>query len=196
MNSTLAATLIGGALASSIGIISAWLSAQAMKQVARINAEKDLRVQRDKSTTERVLAEAANRRAKLEELHLIVSRAGWENSQTMSYLDQAEKLDVSEMRSRYKELNALMFNASRIVDMYYPRLSAPMDAIIGQTSMFWGSHEPLLRDDFVDPAARQSHRNRVAEAAMEISRLAGEMHNAIAEASKEIDRSLLAYSQY
>lgn len=189
MNNTMAA-LMGGVLGSAIGIISAWISANAMKRAAQVQADKDIRIQRDKSVDARVTAEAAHRRIKLEELHVIVSRVAWENSQTVSCLDQAEKLDVNEFRKRYKELCSLMFSASAIVDMYYPSMSTQMTAIVGKANLFWGSHDALLQTDPDNSRGRQAHRNAVGEVALAMSRLADEMHSLVSQASQEISRSL------
>ena len=189
MNNTVAA-LIGGVLGSAIGIISAWISANAMRTAAQVQADKDIRIQRKKSVDARVIAEAAHRRMKLEELHIIVSRVAWENSQTASYLDQVEKLEVGEFRKRYKALCSLMFSASAIVDMYYPSMSTKMSAIVGKASLFWGSHDALLQADPGNASGRQAHRNAIGEVAVEMSRLADEMHGLVSQASAEISQSL------
>jgi hypothetical protein len=189
MNNTVSA-LIGGVLASAIGIISAWISANAMRSSAQIQANKDIRIQREKSVDARVTAEAAHRRMKLEELHVIVSRVAWENSQTVSYLDQVEKLDIGEFRKRYKALCSLMFSASAIVDMYYPSMSTKMSAIVGKANLFWGSHDALLQADPDNGSRRLAHRNAVGEVAAAMSRLADEMHDLVSQASADISHSL------
>ncbi|WP_174363285.1 hypothetical protein [uncultured Caballeronia sp.] len=161
-----------GVIAASVGtLISSAISSWTQTRVAKIGAEKDISVHISKLLDARLVSEAASERAKLEQLHLILSRIAFENSQTCSFIDSASGLELNAFRQRYRDNCIRMDEASAIVDMHYPELYEWLNKIQNQTNMFWGYQEGVLEtDNKNNPEGWQMNMSKVLTASHEVNK--------------------------
>jgi len=181
-----AAALIGSAIGALFTLVATVLVTKGQERVARINADKDLHIHDDKMENLRLAEDVTVRRAKLSEMHQILSRVEFENSQTMSYMDANENLEITVFRQRYRDLRLLMDSASSIADIYYPEMSQSMTLIHGQANIFWVGQEELLRTPSQDRKAWQDRHTSVIATAHRIR----ELTSAIQAEARDLARSL------
>ncbi|EGQ9478361.1 hypothetical protein DC894_RS23360 [Vibrio parahaemolyticus] len=162
--------LISVFLVAVAAYITARVTSTSQQRIAQINAEKDLRIHESTISDERIKLEIALRREKLEELHSILSKIALENSQTVSFIQSDEKLELSEFRKRYLSNCELIHKAEAIAAIYYPEMTGRIEKIYGCSNLFWGYQEGVLRTD-INEKREIWHTNleKVIEAGREIS---------------------------
>ena len=139
--------LVGALVGAIAAYITAKVTTKAQLHIARLNADKDIVLQRDRLQDERARNELSVERGKLDILHRTLSRIALENSQTMSYMQSDESLSIADFRKRYLENCDRLHEAMAIVDIYYPKMSQALREIYSQSNVFWGYQENLLRTD-------------------------------------------------
>ncbi|MCW5258516.1 hypothetical protein D5038_19860 [Verminephrobacter aporrectodeae subsp. tuberculatae] len=182
--------LVGSVIGAFFTLFAAVLVTKGQERVARINADKDLRIHADKMTNSRLTEDVTARRGKLSELHQILSRVEFENSQTMSYMSAEENLEIPVFRQRYRELCSMMASALSIVDIYYPEMSQSMLLVYGKANIFWGQQEHLLRTPSQDRKAWQERHAAVVETAHKIRDLTSAMQENVQAEARDLARSL------
>jgi hypothetical protein len=139
--------LIAALVAATISFITTIITTRSTVNIARTNANKDIRLQNEKLFEEKFKAEVSFQRQKLEDLHIILSKISLENSQTVSHMDFTAKLEIPIFRERYLSNCERLHKAIAIVDIYYPEISLAIRSIYDQTNIFWGYQEQLLGTD-------------------------------------------------
>jgi hypothetical protein len=114
-------------------------------KVARVNADKDVTLQRDRLNDARIMGEVAEQRKMLQELHVTLSRISMEHSQTTAYIQASDELDVTEFRKQYRVHCEIMHRALAIADMYYPEMGERMRKIYGCMNIYWGHQDQMLK---------------------------------------------------
>jgi gas vesicle protein len=151
LSDTLFGTAIGACIGACVGALAAFvttkMTAKNQAQIAALNADKDIRLQQDRLIDVRIQAEVALERQELKRLHLILSRVTLENSQTMSHIQSDGGMELPAFRDRYLENCRRLHHAQAIADIYYPKMGSSVRDIYGQSSMFWGHQEGVLRTD-------------------------------------------------
>ena len=151
LSDTLLGTAVGACIGACVGALAAFITtkmtAKNQAQIAALNAEKDIRLQQDRLIDVRIQAEVSLERLELKRLHLILSRLTLENSQTMSHIQSDGGMELSIFRDKYLENCRRLHHAQAIADIYYPEMSELIRDIYGQSSMFWGHQEGVLRTD-------------------------------------------------
>lgn len=174
---------------ATVGAIAAYVTARVTTStqldIARLNAEKDITLQRDRLLDERFKNELSVERGKLDVLHRILSRIELENSQTMSYFQSDSKLGVEGFRTRYLENCERLHEAMSITDIYYPKMSDRLRQIYAQSNVFWGNQENLLRTDIkTNHQGWQSLLSKVLEACEAIGTRTRQLKDEIADRAK------------
>lgn len=180
---------------ATVGAVAAYVTAKittgTQLNIARLNAEKDITLQRDRLLDDRFKNELSIERGKLDVLHRILSRIELENSQTMSYIQSDSNLGVEGFRTRYLENCERLHEALAIADIYYPKMSDRLRQIYGQSNIFWGNQENLLRTDIkTNREGWQSLLSKVLEASDAISTRARQLKGEIASRAKELSERI------
>jgi gas vesicle protein len=185
--------LIGAIISAAVGLLAARLTSGIQLKIARSNSKKDLLLQQQRLADERQRAEAALERAKLETLHKILSTISFETSQTMSYI-QSKDIELSVFRRRYIDNCNRLDDALAIADLYYPDMSSAVRKIYGQTNIFWGSQEALIRTDVkTNQDAWQAHLHEVLGAGNAIRAQVETLHSRITARGTEIRSDLARF---
>jgi hypothetical protein len=103
-------------------------------------------LQAERLFDDRLKSEVSLEREKLERLHKILSVISFENSQTMSYI-QSSHTDIKDFRKRYIENCGRLNDAAAIAALYFPEMSESIREIYGQSNLFWGYQESVIRID-------------------------------------------------
>jgi len=183
--------LAGATVGAVAAYVTAKITTSTQLNIARLNAEKDITLQRDRLLDDRFKNELSIERGKLDVLHRILSRIELENSQTMSYIQSDSNLGVEGFRTRYLENCERLHEALAIADIYYPKMSDRLRQICGQSNIFWGNQENLLRTDIkTNREGWQSLLSRVLEASDAISTRARQLKDEIASRAKELSERI------
>lgn len=182
--------LLGAVFTALVGFLAARFTSGVQLRIARENSEKDLKLQSDRLLDERVRAEVALEREKLEKLHKILSIISFENSQTMSYI-QSSDTELSSFRQRYIENCDRLHDALAISDLYYPKMSESIRKIFGESNCFWGYQEGVIKIDIKEnEQGWQSNLAKVLDAGNEIYKHVKSLQYQIAERGKELNKAL------
>jgi hypothetical protein len=160
--------LYGAVFTGLVGFLAARLTSGVQLKIARENSDKDLRLQSDRLLDERVRSEISLERKKLEKLHKTLSIISFENSQTMSYI-QSSDTELADFRNRYIENCARLHDALAITDLYYPEMSESIREIFGQSNIFWGYQEGVIRID-IKENEQGWQANLIAERGKELNK--------------------------
>ena len=183
--------LAGATVGAVAAYVTAKITTSTQLNIARLNAEKDITLQRDRLLDDRFKNELSIERGKLDVLHRILSRIELENSQTMSYIQSDSNLGVEGFRTRYLENCERLHEALAIADIYYPKMSDRLRQICGQSNIFWGNQENLFRTDIkTNREGWQSLLSRVLEASDAISTRARQLKDEIASRAKELSERI------
>ena len=179
--------LVGAMVGAIAAYVTAKVTTKAQLHIARLNADKDIVLQRDRLQDERARHELSVERAKLDILHRTLSRIALENSQTMSYMQSDEGLSIVDFRKRYLENCDRLHEAMAIVDIYYPRMSTPLGEVYGQSNVFWGYQENLLRVDIkTNPDGWNAILAEVLKAGDAIGAKSRQLKDSVAERAKAL----------
>lgn len=179
--------LVGAVIGALAAYMTARVTARTQIDIARLNARKDIALQKDRLFDERLRNEILAERGKLDLLHRILSRIALENSQTMSFFQSSSKLTVDEFRIRYINSCDRLHEAMAVADIFYPRMSAGLRKIYGQMNIFWGYQENLLRLDVnANYQQWQSVLSEVLKASNAIDNQVHEIKQEIAGRAKEL----------
>jgi hypothetical protein len=182
---------LGAGLGALFAYVSAVIGARTQREVAQLNANKDITLQRDRLSEDRRKNELAVERGKLDALHRILSRIALENSQTMSHMQSSANLAVEDFRARYLENCDRLHEALAIVDIYYPEMRGPIRDIYGQSNVFWGYQENLLQTDIqTNPAGWNSHLSAVLKAGQAIGERAWQLQTDISHRAQQLSECL------
>jgi len=180
-------------LGAIVGALAAYITARVtgrnQLKIAEIGANKDLQLQEDRLLDERIKSEVNLEREKLSLLHMILSKIALENSLTMSYIQSDSNISLSEYRVRYIDNCARLHEAQAISDIYYPEMSSSLETIYGQTNMFWGRQEGVLRTD-IKENAWSSHLQEALKSSETISAHVRQLQSKITERSQELNKAL------
>ncbi|MFZ6845840.1 hypothetical protein [Undibacterium sp. RuTC16W] len=183
--------LVGTVTGALAAYITAKVTTNTQLNIARGNADKDITLQRDRLKHDHFTNELSVERAKLDALHRILSRIELENSQTMSYIQSVSNLGVEDFRSRYLENCERLHEAMAIADIHYPEMSEKVCEIYGQSNIFWGNQENLLRTDIkANEFGWQTLLSKVLEASQAISTRARHLKFEIAHRAKELSGNI------
>ena len=182
-------------LGALVGALAAYITARItgrnQLKIAEISANKDLQLQEDRLLDDRIKSEVNLEREKLALLHVILSKIALENSQTMSYIQSNSKVSLTEYRDRYIDNCARLHEAQAISDIYYPEMSESLGTIYGQTNMFWGRQEGVLRTDIKEKEdVWSAHLQEALKASQKISSHVQQLQRKISERSQELNKAL------
>jgi hypothetical protein len=179
---------IVGALAA---YITARITGRNQIRIAEIGANKDIQLQEERLFDDRVKSEVCREREKLEKLHIILSTIELENSLTMSNIQSSSKMTLNDFRTKYLENCARLHEAQSISDIYYPEMSESLGRVYGQSNIFWGYQEGVLRTDINENNdIYMGHLQEVLAAGKEISKHVRELQYQIVGRSKELNMAL------
>ena len=182
---------LGAVVGALAAYVTARITGRNQIKIAEISARKDIELQKDRLLDERTKFEVKLEREKLEILHMILSKISLENSQTMSYIQSDSDISLSEYRARYLENCARLHEAQAISDIYYPQMSESLGCIYGQTNVFWGSQEKVLRTDIKEnKKIYSSCLQKVLKASEKISNQVKTLQFKITERSQELNEAL------
>ena len=191
MDSALAA-LVGALMGSSTTLVAAWISSKTQRHIAEINANKDIQLHSDKIDDVRTTSEVSHRRQKIEQLHIILSKISLDFSQTQSFMDDGQRLDVKIFRDRYRDNCLLMHEALAIIDMNFPDMIDIIRKIYGLTNVYWGAQEPLLKTNYFNTDRKHWDRcfKEILDASNQIGSLVRELQFQLSDKSHTLSRSL------
>ncbi len=130
-----------------VAYITAKITTRAQLDIADKNIQKKLVLQNNEISSKRLETEVKIKRERLEELHKIFSKIALENSLTMRFIQSKSNLSRYKFRSRHIDNCKQLHIAEAIVALYFPELTEEVEKIYGQTNMFWGYQECVLRTD-------------------------------------------------
>lgn len=183
--------LLGGVIAALSTTISGFFSLKTSKaqiEVAKINAEKEVFLQQEKTKGEANQKKMSDTVEKLLEIHMTASKMAKEYSHTRSHFDWTDMVDRTAFRNKYMEDCNEVNKSIAMADVYLVEygehrsiISDNLSKIYGNMNCFWGDQEELLRNDEVDEDHRDEHRrnhklgiiqasNKIAEYAFNIQR--------------------------
>ncbi|ARS53513.1 hypothetical protein [Kushneria konosiri] len=182
-------------LGAVIGAVAAYITTKItvrnQVRIAEINAQKDVVLQSDRLLHERVMAEVALERKELRKMHVILSRVSLETSLTMSYIQSDNNMRLHEFRERYMESCHRLHEAKAISDIYYPEMSDSVCKIYGQTNVFWGDQESVLRTDIKDNRdVWECSLSKVIQTGNEISSYSRALQEKISNRGEELKNTL------
>lgn len=183
--------LLGAAIGAVAAYITAKVTTKAQLNIAQLNTDKDIRLQWDRLKDDRVRSETSIERCKLDILHRTLSRIALENSQTMSYMQSEANFSIEKFRARFLDNCERLHEAMAIVDIYYPKMSNALKQIYGQSNIFWGYQENLLRTDIkTNPNGWSDILTKVLKAGNDIEIKSRDLKYDITERSKTLTSSL------
>ena len=181
--------LLGAVIGAVVAYITAKVTSRTQLEIARLQADKDIKLQQDRINDDRQRNELAIERTKLDVFHRTLSRIALENSQTMSYMQSSEKLAVELFRARYLENCDRLHEAMAIADIYYPAMSQMLREIYGQSNVFWGVQESVLRTDIgKNHDGWMAHFSEAKKAGDEIGARTRELKGLVADRAAELAR--------
>jgi hypothetical protein len=185
---------LGAIVGALFAYITAMITAKTQQDIARLNAKKDITLQHDRLLEERRKNEIYTERNMLDVLHRTLSKISLENSQTMSYMQSDENLEVPKFRMRYLENCDRLHEAMSIVDIYFPKMSDTLSEIYGQSNVFWGYQENLLRTDImINPEGWNDLLLKVIKAGEEIGSRSRKLKREISARAKLLNENLASF---
>ncbi|NTV48409.1 MAG: hypothetical protein HGB32_06585 [Geobacteraceae bacterium] len=183
--------VIAAVAAAAIAFLANIITTIITFKVAKLNTNKDLRLQNERLHDDRNKAEISFLRAKLEEVHNIISKTELENSQTISFFHSTSGIPRDEFRSRYLENCERIHKAVCVTDLYFVEISPAIRNIYNQMNLFWGNQESLLG---INASANQhawdSAYAKLLDASNIISSKAQEVQREIVSASEKLSSKL------
>lgn len=183
--------VIGTIIGALVGAISAYISARVISKnqikITEINKEKDIQLQKNKLNLDMIKRESDLYRSKLERFHSIITKISLENSLTMSYIQSDNRMELNIFRENYLANCGLLNEAQAIADLYYPKLSQLVRKINGQSNIFWGHQESILR--VISQQNSDNFRpdyHEILRVSQEIESLSSLLISSISDASREI----------
>jgi hypothetical protein len=188
--------IVAGAVVTALAaFVTAKITTGIQLDIARLNAEKDVKLQKDRLCDDRLRNELVLEREKLDVLHRTLSRIQLENSQTMSYFQSQSNMDVESFRVRYLDNCERFHESMAIVDIYYPNMREDLYHIYGQMNIFWGNQENLLRTDIkVNPDGWGSLLLKVLDAGEEIGKRTRNLKGEIADRARKLKEKIDSFS--
>lgn len=188
--------IVAGAVVTALAaFVTAKITTGIQLDIARLNAEKDVKLQKDRLCDDRLRNELVLEREKLDVLHRTLSRIQLENSQTMSYFQSQSNMDVESFRVRYLDNCERFHESMAIVDIYYPNMREDLYHIYGQMNIFWGNQENLLRTDIkVNPDGWGSLLLKVLDAGEEIGKRTRNLKSEIADRARKLKEKIDSFS--
>lgn len=182
-------------LGALVGAVVAYITAKTTSgiqlKIAENNSSKDIELQDERLFDERLKAEVGLERKKLEKLHMILSKISLENSQTMSYIQSDSDFELKDFRGRYLDNCERLHRAHAITDIYYPDMSESIRKIYGQSNLFWGHQEGVIRIDIQkNKQGWESNLSKVIEAGHEIADHVRQLQKQIAGRGRELNKAL------
>lgn len=129
---------LGAIIAGGAGFLAARLTSKVQFEIAKLNCEKDIKLQSERITNETTQKSLSILMKKLEELHKILSNIAIENSLTMSCIQSSESILLTEYESRYIENINQISEALAITDLYFDFMSERVKKLYGFANCFWG----------------------------------------------------------
>lgn len=109
----------------------------------------------------------------------------------MSYIQSDSNLGIAEFRARYLANCERLHVAEAIVDLYYPEMSDAVKKIDGQTNVFWGYQELVLRTDIkTNEHSHLTNLGKVISAGDEIASLVGNLKYRVLCRGKELSKTM------
>lgn len=174
--------LFTGLVALGGGMVGSFLTGLIQIKITNKNIKKDIDLQQERIYSEQQQKEISLERQKLEQLHQLLSKIAFENSQTMSHIKsfsiEDKQRGIFDFRQRYIDNNILIDNALSISDIYYPEFSGMIRDILGQANIFWGHQETLIRIK-ANEVGWTSSQNGMMEASKQIKKNVIEIQNGI-----------------
>lgn len=181
---------LGACVGALFAYVSAMIGARTQREVARLNANKDIALQRDRLNEDRRASELSVERDKLDALHRILSRIALENSQTMSNMQSSAKWTIADFRARNLENCDRLHEAMAIADIYYPQMGDSVREIYGQSNVFWGYQENLLQTDIkTNPSGWNAHLSAVLKAGDTIGERSRQLQGEISCRARQLSES-------
>jgi len=165
--------LIAAIVGASAAYITAKITSKNQLKIAQMNAEKDITMLNINQQNEMLKREVSLEREKLEKMHIILSEIALANSQTTSYFNSSSKnITIEEFRTNYLNNSLKLHTALAIADLYYPDMSQSIREINGDSNVFWGHQEQLMKTNIQEnPQSFNSNLSEVSKACNEISKL-------------------------
>ncbi|MDE1716250.1 hypothetical protein PWG14_27675 [Chromobacterium amazonense] len=186
----------GAAVTALAAFVTAKITTGIQLDIARLNAEKDVKLQKDRLHDDRLKNELVVEREKLDILHRTLSRIQLENSQTMSYFQSQSNMNVESFRARYLDNCERFHESMAIVDIYYPKMRDDLYHIYGQMNIFWGNQENLLRTDIkTNPDGWSSLLCKVLDAGEEISKRTRNLKDEITDRARKLKERIDNFSR-
>lgn len=188
--------LIGGVIALLSAMISGFFNLRTSKaqiEVAKINAEKEVFLQQEKTRNEANQKQTSDTVERLLEVHMTASKMAGEYSQTRSHFDWTDMVDRAEFRKKYREDCSEVNRSIAMVDInlvsykeYRIEIRDSLSAIYGTMNIFWGNQEELLRNHEIENAEhKEMHKGAritaIIDASNKISKQASNIQRKIVE---------------
>ena len=183
--------LLGAGIGAVAAYITAKVTTKGQLNIAKLNTDKDIKLQSDRLKDDRLRNEISIERNKLDVLHRTLPRIALENSQTMSYMQSEANLSIADFRTRFLENCERLHEAMAIVDIYYHQMSDALKQVYSQSNIFWGYQENLLHTNIkTNPNGWNANLIKVLEAGDKIQNTSTGLKFDITERSKIITSSL------
>ena len=183
-------------LGAIVGGVAAYITAKVTGrnqiEIAKLNAERDFRIQENTLFHERIKAEVALKREKLEEVHKILSKMAMENSLTLSYMkSSSEDKDIEKYRKRYLDNCERLHEAIAICDIFFSDMTKKLKDIYSAANIFWGHQENLMRLDIREnKEGWDINLNHVLEQSKRVAELVREAQDELAQKGMELNKAL------
>lgn len=142
--STSNTAVIAAIVAATIAFIANIITTVITFVIAKLNSNKDIKLQNERLLDDRNKSEVALLRSKLEEVHIILSKIELENSQTLSFFHSTSGITRDQYRERYLENCERVHKAVCTTDLYFDEMSSAIRNIYNEMNSFWGNQEALL----------------------------------------------------
>ncbi len=184
--------VIAAVAAAAIAFLANIITTIITFKVAKLNANKDVRLQSERLHDDRNKSEISFLRAKLEEVHNIMSKIELENSQTISYFHSTSGITRDEYRSKYLENCERIHKAVCSTDLYFVEMSPAIRNIYNQMNLFWGNQETLLGiNRTTNQHAWDSAYAKLLDASNNINAKAQEIQRDISRQAKTLATNLI-----
>jgi hypothetical protein len=181
--------MYGAAITVSIGFFAAYWNSRTQINVAKIQSKNNKELQTNEMNSKRMESETILKLSELERLYILISKIGFENSKTMSYIQSESNMAIKDFRSNYMEISDKVHEAQAKIAIYFPSMVEASNKMLGQTNLYWGSQEILLGIDIAkDPNKYQIMCDKMHEITEETSKIVYSLKQEIIIEANSVNR--------
>ena len=121
------------------------VTTRSQRKLAQESHEHQYRIETQKLEYQQRKEDIEFIRKKLEDVHLILSKIGMENSLTGSYITREIGITKEQYHAQYLKNDEEVCRLLITADLYLPQLQETAYKLRGLMNLFWGNHQDLIR---------------------------------------------------